>query len=417
MIRKLLVASATLMLLAAPALAVVKTYNVDSDGSTRFPTDRTIYRGDCDPHAATPNAGDPTDDICACNPTIPLNLPGGCGEGVVAFLAGSPINSACTANLTPFSCCTGFGTGTCVPTPNPACSSTATPGRPNGGTCDPTIPNGPGANGFCFGSGTWRGSPCQVGSEASNCPAQNNSSCTAPGTPYLCCTGVATGTCTNTQGVCRTGGCLLGKKIKSSNASCGVTLPTAKAVITDTGNGSPTLTSITLHAAFTDVVGGTSTTGIPGTTVYLDNLITIGPAPNQVGSGSSTTSINFGLLSGWAQTGRLGCTTFCPPGGVCKVSACTPFGVLAGTGPLAALKSSAFNLDPWTFAGGGTSFSTGSVETTFLPATGPGAGSVRASLLLGGRLITIPALPLAGVAGLGAGLVYLGARALRRKED
>lgn len=381
MIRKLLAASA-MLLLAAPALAVVKTYNVDSDGSTRFPSDRTIYRGDCDPHAATPNAGDPTNDLCTCDPTIALDLAGGCGEGV-----------------------------------NTSCTSTATPGRPNGGNCDPTIPNGPGAAGFCFGGGTWRGDPCTIGSEAISCPGQGATGgfgCTGAGTPQLCCTGVGTGTCAVAQGTCRTGGCLAGKIIKSSNSSCSAALPTAKAVITDTGNTAPTLTSLSLHASFTDIVGGTSTTGIPGTTVYLDNLITIGPAPGQVGSGSSTTSINFGNLTGWAQTGRLGCTTFCPPGGVCGVSACTPFGVLAGTGGLAALKATSFNMDPWTFAGGGSSFSTASVETTFLP---PGLGLVRANLVLGGRLITIPALPLAGVAGLGAGLVYLGARALRRKQD
>jgi hypothetical protein len=377
MMRRLLAASATL-LLAVPALAVIKTYNVDADNSTRFPTDRTIFRGDCDPNGASPNSGDLANDLCTCDPTIPLDLAGGCGEGV-----------------------------------NTSCTSLTTPGRPNGGACDPAIPNGPGASGFCFGGGTWRGDACTVGSEATNCPAQGNSVCTGSMTPLSCCTGVGTGTCAIAQGTCRTGGCPLGLNVKSSNASCSNTLPNAKAVINDAG-GAPTLVSLDIIAAFTDIVGGTTTTGIPGTTVYLDNLITLGPADNQVGSGNTTSSINFGNLTGWAQTGRLGCVTFCPPGGVCKTSACTPFGVLAGTGPPAALASSSFNLDPWTFTGGGVEFSTGNVETTFLP---PGVGAVRANLAIGGRLISVPALPLAGVAGLGAGLVYLGARALRRKDD
>ena len=124
--------------------------------------------------------------------------------------------------------------------------------------------------------------------------------------------------------------------------------------------------------------------------------------------------INFGGLTGWTQTGRLGCFTTCPPGGQCKVSACTPYVGFDGTGAPAPLKATSFNFDPWTFSVDGTTFSTGVDQTTELP---PGVGLVTAHISLGGRLVSIPALPLAGVAGLGAGLVYLGARALRRKED
>ena len=46
-----------------------------------------------------------------------------------------------------------------------------------------------------------------------------------------------------------------------------------------------------------------------------------------------------------------------------------------------------------------------------------GLGAVTAALQMGGRLVAIPALPLAALGGLGAGLVYLGARALGRKRD
>jgi hypothetical protein len=45
-----------------------------------------------------------------------------------------------------------------------------------------------------------------------------------------------------------------------------------------------------------------------------------------------------------------------------------------------------------------------------------GAGAVTANVTIGGRLVAIPALPLAALGGLGAGLVYLGMRALGRKR-
>jgi len=45
-----------------------------------------------------------------------------------------------------------------------------------------------------------------------------------------------------------------------------------------------------------------------------------------------------------------------------------------------------------------------------------GLGAVTAAVQIGGRLVAIPALPLAALGGLGAGLVYLGARALGRRS-
>ena len=59
------------LLFAARATAELKTYTADVDNSTKFPTDRRVYRGDCDADAATPNAGDDAplaDDQCKCTP-------------------------------------------------------------------------------------------------------------------------------------------------------------------------------------------------------------------------------------------------------------------------------------------------------------------------------------------------------------
>lgn len=324
--RTLLAGSATL-LLALPGLAVTKTYTADGDASTRFPTDKRIYRGDCDANAPTPDAGDTAADQCTCTPGVD-----------------------CAVGLLPGECATSAG-------------------RPNGGACDPTIST----SGTC------------------------NSTILDPNT---------------VAGRQRLHG--------TDNPSCNFT-EGGSIVIVDTGNGTPTLTRMQLAGAFTEFVGGQSVTGIPGTTVELRTSVTLGPGTgfgatvSQTGSGTTTSSINWGSLTSWSQTGRLFCKTNCP-GGCNGKSSCLPFGVVESTtggyGAPAPLKATAFTTDPWTFNGTDESFSTAVFEVVSL-----GLGAVTASIQPGGRLVSVPALPLAALGGLGAGLVYLGSRALSRKRN
>jgi hypothetical protein len=187
----------------------------------------------------------------------------------------------------------------------------------------------------------------------------------------------------------------------------------------DNGGTSPVLRSLKMRNAFTTIVGGTSTAGIPGTTVVLDSRTDFGPTipiAGQAGTGDVGTSISWGALTAWTQTGRLNCTTFCPGGCPTGVSSCVPFVGFEGTGPPAPLKGggASFNFDPFTFSGAGASFSAPSVETVNLS-----GGAVTANISITGSRVfgSVPAIPLAALGGLGAGLVYLGARALRRKQD
>lgn len=187
----------------------------------------------------------------------------------------------------------------------------------------------------------------------------------------------------------------------------------------DNGGSSPVLRSLKVRNTFTDIVGGTLTSGIPGTTVVLDSRTDFGPsipATGQAGTGDVGTSISWGALTTWTQTGRLVCVTNCPGGCPTGVSSCVPFVGFEGTGPPAPLKGggASFTFDPFTFSGGGASFSTPSVETVNLA-----GGAVTANVLFTGTRVfgSVPAIPLVALGGLGAGLVYLGARALRRKED
>jgi hypothetical protein len=193
-----------------------------------------------------------------------------------------------------------------------------------------------------------------------------------------------------------------------------------KSLIDDASlTGTPVLRSLTVRNAFIDLVGGTNSSGIPGTTVTLDSRTDAGPTfPIAGQSATSGTvgggAVTWGALTGWSQTGRLVCTTFCPGGCPTGVSSCVPFVGFEGTGPPAPLKSSSFTLDPFTFAGSGASFTSPAVE--FVNLTG---GAVTAHLKANGSRVfgSVPAIPLAALGGLGAGLVYLGSRALRRKKD
>jgi hypothetical protein len=346
-------AGAATLLIATQGYAVIKTYTADADQSTLFPTDRRVYRGDCDLDAATPNAGDDqpgADDQCACTPGT------NCKAGSV---------------------------------PNGECGGSE--GRPNGGGCDPSL-----TTSLCTG-GTNGNNPCAA---ESDCPGGGHCSGACPdsyasGPPW------SARAPNNSDGIADlTHG--------SPEPSCNLT--NGGSIVIDETGGVPTLVSMVLMAEFDDLVGASTITSIPGSTVVLHAENTLGPAPNQTGVGSTSGSINWGPLTGWSQTGRLFCGTTCP-GGCGGASGCIPFVGFDGLGPPAPLMNTSFNTDPWVFTGDEFTSST-SFQIVSL-----GLDTVQAWTQLGGRQVAIPALPLAALGGLGAGLVYLGARALGRKRD
>ena len=337
-------AGAATLLFAVQGMAVIKTYTADGDNSTKFPSDRRVYRGDCDIHSATPNRGDDqalADDQCKCNPAVVGQCDVGAVPAPLICVGGSRAQLDCNTNADcPGSTC-ALGTG------SDACGGST--GRPNGGACDPAIPFP--TNGSCNPAFVTHGSP---------------------------------------------------------EPPCNLTTG-GHVTISDTGNGTPTLTSMLLIAEWDDFVGAATVTGIPGATVQLHAENTITVSPNQTGTGSTGATVNWGAITGWSQTGRLFCQTNCK-GGCGTASGCKPFVGFDGLGPPAPLKATSFNTDPWVFTG--DKFTAASFEIVSL-----GLGAVTAALQMGGRLVAIPALPLAALGGLGAGLVYLGSRALGRKKD
>jgi len=188
---------------------------------------------------------------------------------------------------------------------------------------------------------------------------------------------------------------------------------TGSATIDETGDGSPELVELEVVIDWLMEAGYLSS-GVPGTTVTLESHDELRPAPGQLGTGGTTTTISWGSLTGWTQTGRVVCLTNLPgdpgPQEPPDPSSCVLFVGFEGTGPPAPLSATAFDSDPWTFSGDGFAFQASPIEYLNL-----GGGAVLANVVWRGELsLPIPALPLAGLAALGAALVYLGARALRR---
>jgi hypothetical protein len=188
------------------------------------------------------------------------------------------------------------------------------------------------------------------------------------------------------------------------------------AVIDETGDGSPVLVDLEVAIDWVMLLGYVDI-GIPGTTVTLDSHDELRPAPFQVGTGDTTTSISWGALTGWTHSGRLVCLTNFPgdpgPQRPPDPSSCVLFVGFEGTGAPAPLSTTELVSDPWSFSADGFQFDAQSVEFVNL-----GGGAVRMNAVWRGALQpAIPALPWAGIAVLGAALLYLGARALRRRSS
>jgi len=130
------------------------------------------------------------------------------GHAYVTGNAGSFGNASCTGAGIPGSCCTGVGTGTCVPFPTQNAFQTTNKAAGNGGNCFVAELN-PSASGsaslvystYLGGNGKGdKGEGIAVDSSGEayitgQAGSYGNAGCTGAGTPDVCCTGVGTGTC------------------------------------------------------------------------------------------------------------------------------------------------------------------------------------------------------------------------------
>lgn len=141
----------------------------------------------------------------------------------------------------------------------------------------------------------------------------------------------------------------------------------------DTSGGSPSLEELDLRLEWSEgspfLDGLAVSTCCAGSTVQVEMLDFLGPNDlPELGTGSITTSINWGSLTSWTQqSGRqLTCNVY--PGPACPGCdvPCTGLFGFTGTGLPPFLSATDYDTDPWTFSGSGDSFSSPFFEITNL---------------------------------------------------
>jgi hypothetical protein len=174
--------------------------------------------------------------------------------------------------------------------------------------------------------------------------------------------------------------------------------------IVDNGGANPVLKRLTLQ------IGSQNTVNAPGLSgfIFLARFSEEGPrkGANFTGTGSTSSTVAWGLVTGWTVTGGFWCHA--SPTFICNYASGKD---LATVDPI--FTSPFFDLGTWTFHG------TGFTAVPFIWFIPPPANmsTGNASYALRGRLSAglVPALPVLGVTLLGASLLFAGARMSRRR--
>jgi hypothetical protein len=174
--------------------------------------------------------------------------------------------------------------------------------------------------------------------------------------------------------------------------------------IDDTNNGAPVLRKLLL------LQENETTSYVPGLSgfIFLSMLSEQGPKKGLTftGTGDTSTTIAWGLVTGWTITGGFWCHSF--PSYICSYARGSD---LATVEPQ--FQSPLYDLGTWTFHG------TGFTSVPYInQVAGPASMSVgNAQYHIKGRLSAglVPALPVLGVALLGASLLFAGARLSRKR--
>lgn len=182
------------------------------------------------------------------------------------------------------------------------------------------------------------------------------------------------------------------------------------AIVSDRGDGAPTLVDLRVSFPFNEFVADFQEfTMLPGAVVISRQGRTEIAAPHQMGAGSSSATIDWGTLTGWTTTGFLFCQE--SPAALLNVLCMYGGGVSGVTLTPVPSRASAYDAGVWTFTSDMSAFN----GPKFLYETFVG-GSFNTQWRLRGELVQIPAVPLLGASALGAALVYLGVRAVRRSS-
>jgi hypothetical protein len=177
---------------------------------------------------------------------------------------------------------------------------------------------------------------------------------------------------------------------------------TDPAFIDDTNNGSPVLRRLLLTNE-TEL-----TVNVPGLSgfIFLSSIQEQGPKKGSsfTGTGDTSTTIAWGLVTGWTLTGGFYCHSF--PSYICTYAGGSDLATVDRT-----LESPLYDLGTWTFHG------TGFTSIPFVHQIASPNSVGNNQYYLRGRLAggLVPALPVLGVALLGASLLFAGARLARER--
>lgn len=135
----------------------------------------------------------------------------------------------------------------------------------------------------------------------------------------------------------------------------------------------------------------------PGSFLFIRKKDRTTFAAGQTGSGSTTSSIDWGVITGWSIAGGVFCNS--------SSLLCTSLvGIQEDMTIPAVLPSSTYDIGTWTFD------ATGYISGTF------NLNTSNIMIFLNGKLFgaSLPALPIAGLGALAVGLLVVGARSLMR---
>jgi hypothetical protein len=165
------------------------------------------------------------------------------------------------------------------------------------------------------------------------------------------------------------------------------------------------IVTIVNYETGSDANSTTNLTGFagPGGFIFIRSSARGTQVPGQTGAGSTTSSIDWGVLTGWSATGGSFCNS--SPPFVCTFAAFQEDMTIP-----AVVNSSTYDIGTWTFDSTGDFDATRYVTATHNPAT------TNILSFLDGKLFgtTLPALPIGGFGALALGLLVVGGRSLMR---
>jgi hypothetical protein len=200
-----------------------------------------------------------------------------------------------------------------------------------------------------------------------------------------------------------------GDRIGIRSTLCPLVSPTPGAMqgsvtLTDAGLGTVTMTSILVYQPSVIDIDTTPVFG-PDSFIFIDSTTSTEPAGDQTGAGSTTGSVDWGIITGWAVSGGSFCISS-------PISTCNDNGFMHGLTLTPIQPSSTYDMGTWTFDAAGDYEASTYIQRTSMGGQANTQWDLRGAYVGSG----LPALPLVGMGAMALGLLVVGARTVIRKK-